>query len=218
MAQAIDRDHFYGNFPSSKLHGRLLNPSRKEGFEAIFDAWEGLKNFDDRDGLAYALATAWHETGARMLPVREGNAASDEQAIRIVTAYCKQKGRSNYAAPARNGKSYFGRGYVQLTFAANYKKMGARLGMGSQLYDDPDRAMEPAIAAKILLIGMAEGLFRPGQGTLATYFSGAVTTWVGARDLINGDGDLVPAWAEPQSIGEIVAGYGKAFAGALRPA
>lgn len=212
----VDRIHFYNNFPSSKLFGKTMNSSRKTGFEAIFDIWDAIPEYDYPEWLAYALATAWHETGARMQPVREGFARSDMEAYDAVTAYCRREGRSNYAARLGNGKSYYGRGYVQLTHAANYLNLGRRLGFGNAFYDDPDRVLDPATGAKIMLRGMIEGLFRPRYGTLIDYFNSREQRWFDARDLINGDKSKTPRWANGKSTGELIADYGRAFRGAIQ--
>lgn len=216
MPNKVDRSHFYDNFPKAALFGKGLNDKRREGFAAIFDVWDQVDEFDILEWLAYALATAWHETGGQMQPVREGFAASDAAAYEAVSKYCAKQGIDNYAKRHGNGNSYYGRGYVQLTHANNYKRMGERLELGARLYDDPDGVMQPAVGGRILLVGMIDGLFRPAKGRLFDYFNGTAQRWHDARELINGDKDKKPAWANGQSIGGLVAQYGKGFKGALR--
>jgi hypothetical protein len=63
---------------------------------------------------------------------------------------------------------------------------------------------------------MIDGIFRPAYGSLINYFNGAEQRWFDARDLINGDKNKTPKWAQGKSIGELAAGYGRAFNGALR--
>jgi hypothetical protein len=212
----VDRTYFFANFPSGKLYGKALSPSRKKGFLAIFDVWDAIPEYDYPEWLAYALATAWHETVATMQPVREALKKTDQEAYEAVTAYCKKQGKSNYAARLGNGKSYYGRGYVQLTHAANYMNAGKRLGFGDALYADPDRVMDPEVAAKIMLTGMIEGMFRPKYGTLIDYFNSNEQRWFDARDLINGDKNKTPKWAGGKSTGEIIASYGRAFRDVIR--
>ncbi len=48
-----------------------------------------------------------------------------------------------------DGAKYPGRGYVQITWHDNYLKGGIAIGI-PDLVDNPDRAMEPAVAAKLL--------------------------------------------------------------------
>ena len=49
-----------------------------------------------------------------------------------------------------DGALFKGRGFVQLTGRANYQQIGAAIGMGDQLVQNPDLANDPDIAAKIL--------------------------------------------------------------------
>lgn len=215
-ARLVDRNFFAANFPSPALFGKKLTPTRKVGFDAIFDVWDGYGDDDPLEGLAYALATAWHETGAQMQPVREGFKTTDAAAYAAVTAYCAAQGIPNYAARDPNGNSYYGRGYVQLTHGSNYKKTGAHLGVANALYDRPDDVLKPKTGGQILLEGMIHGLFRPAHGTLSDYFDGTAKRWFDARDLINGDKNKKPAWAGGKKIGTLIADYGKGFFGALQ--
>lgn len=211
---AINRKKFFDNFPKSSLDNKGLTAPRQEGFTAIFDAWDKRGTGLDIGGLAYALATAWHETGARMQPVREGFASTDAGAVAAVTAFCKKKGIKNYAARQANGKSYYGRGYVQLTHADNYKKMGTTLGMGSKLFDDPDEVLDPEIGGDILVAGMIGGLFRPAKGKITKYFTADTHNWFDARELINGDKN-VKVKGNTKTNGQMIADYGKGFFAAL---
>jgi hypothetical protein len=58
---------------------------------------------------------------------------------------------------AGDGKRYMGRGYVQITGRANYAKASAVVG--KDLVAEPDIALEPAVAAKIIVHGMQHGWF-----------------------------------------------------------
>ncbi len=49
-----------------------------------------------------------------------------------------------------DGALFKGRGFVQLTGRANYQQIGAAIGMGDQLVQNPDLASDPDIAAKLL--------------------------------------------------------------------
>ena len=216
MPNKIDRAHFAANFPSSALFGKKLTADRKAGFDAIFDYWDEVGAGGSLAWPAYAMATAWHETGGTMQPVREGFKKTDIEACDHVTAYCKKQGIANYAARHANGHSYYGRGYVQLTHGDNYKKTGERLGLTTALYDKPDDVMQAGVSARILMLGMMDGLFRPAKGRLADYFDGSKQDWFEARELINGDKAKKPTWAGGKRIGDLIADYGKGFFGALR--
>ncbi len=49
-----------------------------------------------------------------------------------------------------DGARYHGRGFVQITGRANYLDYGQQIGIGSQLEDNPDLALDPIISAKVL--------------------------------------------------------------------
>jgi hypothetical protein len=107
--------------------------------------------------------------------------------------------------------------YVQLTFADNYTKMGKTLGFGTELFDDPDKVLDPEIGADILVAGMIGGLFRPAKGKLVAFFSPATHNWFDAREMINGDKN-VTVKGNTKSNGQMIADYGKGFFAALIPA
>lgn len=118
--------------------------------------------------LAYGLATAWHE--ARLKPIEE---------------WGKGKGRP-YSALGKYGQSQHGRGLVQLTWDRNYEWADKALGLGGSLLKNFNRALEPEIAADILVKGMETGAFTGKK--LADYITGRGTRdgFVGARRIING--------------------------------
>lgn len=168
---------FYANLRTGIL-GPVLTPEEVLGCEAILDAMEGLP----LSHVAYALATAYHETNATMQPVREAYWLSE--------AWRKKNLRY---------WPFYGRGYVQLTWAENYAKADKKLGLGGSLIKNPDRAMEPDIAAKIMRFGMVEGWFagdKKGRHTLARYLpaTASLEEFRSARPIINiHDKDLLIA-------------------------
>jgi predicted chitinase len=83
--------------------------------------------------------------------------------------------------PAK-GQVYYGRGYVQLTWAVNYAKMAALTGC--DLVGHPELALDPKIAALIMFEGMRGGLFT-GVG-LPKFFNDRDDWPVNARRIING--------------------------------
>ena len=56
---------------------------------------------------------------------------------------------------------YIGRGFVQLTWEDNYRKMSSMLGLidDRDLVDHPEMALDSLIASRIMFRGMAEGWF-----------------------------------------------------------
>lgn len=116
----------------------------------------GTSGLTDQRWLAYMLATAWHETAQTMQPVTEYGGE----------AYLRSK----------SYWPFIGRGYVQLTWRSNYEKYG--------IADMPEKALEPDLAAFVMLDGMTKGLFTGRK--LADYFSERRDDPVQARKIING--------------------------------
>ena len=145
------------------------------GINATLAAWDKLSPKADLRWVAYSLATKYWETARTMQPIRE---------------YGRGKGRK-YGAPAGPyGQIYYCRGDVQLTWWANYVKATRELRKrgflrdGEDLERNPDLALDPDIAAAIMILGMTEGWFTTKK--LADYFNRTETSWVGARKIING--------------------------------
>jgi predicted chitinase len=164
--------------------GGRISQRQVEGIKNIIQAWEDHAE-KDNNKLAYVLATAFHETAATMQPVREGLAKSDSSAQKILAKYRysqpDQVSKGKNTLP-KTGKAYYGRGYVQITWADNYLRLGTRLGV--PLHENPELALDPQISAKILVIGMLEGLFTTKK--LSQYFSVKTENPEGARAIVNG--------------------------------
>lgn len=201
-ANIVDKDHFYQTCKSSFPKYLFANEARI-GFENIFAYWEKSR-YSDKRWLAYILATAYRETAGTMQPVREGLCKSDACSIQAVTNLVNKRNITpNYALPDENGKSYFGRGYVQLTSKKNYEKISVALGWGADLINDPGLALDPEKSVIILVEGMIKGLFT--RKNLGNYF-GDKSDWVGARKIVN----------PGSSRAEITAGYGEKFYDCLK--
>lgn len=136
IAATLDFDLIRGMFAGG------LKQSQVDGINAILD---GFRTMGDGSAshLAYLLATAKHETADTMQPIRE---------------YGLGKGNP-YGKVDGTGKAPYGRGYVQLTWDYNYKKADEKLGLGGKLASDYDLALNPAVAAKVLIRGCLEGWF-----------------------------------------------------------
>jgi putative chitinase len=168
-----------------------LTASQVKGMEAIIDYFSE-KYPANNPQLAYILATAYHETGRLFEAVREGYANTDEKAVAHVTNKLFKPGliRVNYAAREPNGKSYYGRGLVQITWAGNYRRMGRFLGV--DLYGNPDLALDLKIAVPILVDGMMKYGYYTGAPTVPKYIKGTEvgkaldTAFTNARFVVNG--------------------------------
>lgn len=191
-----------------------LSPRMKDVIGQFFDYWQ-VKGDGDQRKLAYIVATAFRESDYTFQPLREvpncrSNEACRQAAIAKLLASRAKPGKpleENYAAPAANGKRYYGRGYIQLTGANNYKSVGEKLGMGSALYDDPDQVLKPEIALRILMSGMLEGDYWGGSHPLSLYFNKEHADWLNARNSVNPGSPHKP----------ITAALGKEFNDCLRP-
>lgn len=118
-----------------------------------------------RNQAAYILATAYHETAHTMRPVVEAYWLSETWRKKNLRYY-----------------PYHGRGFVQLTWKANYIKAGKELGVDFVAH--PDQLLEPNNSAKILVKGSMEGWFT-GK-SIPDYITLQKSDFKGARRVING--------------------------------
>lgn len=207
----LSRRAFF-DFVRMKLFQGRLGAGQVAGLTAILDGWlarvgqGGMQPLApcSAQPLAYVLATAFHETAATMQPVRETLAASDKVAIaRLEEAFAAGRlgsVRTPYWRPDADGRSWLGRGLVQLTHRRNYEAMSGVTGI--DLVADPGRAMEMPVSVAILIEGMRRGSFTGRK--LDDYFGPGRADWVGARKIINGNDRA-----------ELVARHARVFAEAL---
>lgn len=179
----INRSVFFDNVRSS-LFGGSLKQSQVDGMDYMLTVFERDYNWPDLRWLAYSFATAFHETAFTMMPISEYGSQSYLQ------------GKPYYP--------YYGRGYVQLTWQDNYRKMGQKIGT-DLLGNNKDKALEPAIAAEVMYSGMRDGDFTGKK--LSDYFSASVNDPVNARRIINGTDRA-----------QTIAGYHEKFLAALNSA
>lgn len=167
-----------------------LTQNQVDGCNALLKATEGLPLMHR----AYVLATTWHETGPEssslhMTPRREIWGPTTAQ-----KGYEGRKDLGN-TIPG-DGKKFMGRGYVQITGRANYQK--ASNLVGKDLVANPDLAMEPDIAARIIVDGMTKGWFTGKK--MSDY-----TSYRDMRRVVNGTDKA-----------DMIAGYADKFEKALR--
>ena len=161
------------------LFGGSLSQAQVDGLKQIAKTWGDYGDGDDGK-LAYILATAFHETAQAMQPVRETLAKTDAKAKELLTKAWKTgklKVSKDYWS-----SGFFGRGYVQLTHEVNYRRAGDKLGL--DLVANPSLALDPDIAARILIRGMLEGWFTGKK--LSDYIDGEDRNFLGARRVVNG--------------------------------
>lgn len=155
---AIDRFFLFAHLRPTL--GGILHAGQVAGIGELLDVWERDHAAADRRWLAYILATVEHETARSFAPVEEWGCGRGK-------AY---------------GLVYYGRGYCQLTWEANYARFGTLLGV--DLVGHPERALDPGIAAAILFRGMIEGLYTGRK--LGDYIAGARCDYLNARRVVNG--------------------------------
>lgn len=174
----MDRAAFFASIRKSLFRGRI-GEKQVDGLLRILDECE-KRAVTDKGQIAYILATAFHETGATMQPIKEYGGLK----------YLKSK----------KYWPFYGRGYVQITWEANYRDWGKRLGV--DMVANPDLALDPARAATILVEGSRLGTFTGKK--LSDFIKGEKRDFVGARKIING-----------RDKAKMIAGYAEKFLAAL---
>jgi len=187
------------------MFGGSLSQEQVDGQNFLLGAWEKEPLSSDLRHLSYSLATTRHETASTMLPVEE---------------YGHGAGQPYGVADPETGQTYYGRGYVQLTWRENYARATRELDLegDDDLEWHAERALDPTISARTLYRGMTDGWFRTGSDgepeTLDKYFNENDDEPYAAREIVNGDKSVVPEWSSV-SIGNLIAGYHKDFLAAL---
>lgn len=123
----------------------------------------------DRGQIAYILATAQREStmGDLLEELRSG---------------AEYEGRADLGnTQPGDGKRFKGRGLVQVTGRANYKKWSARLKV--DFVASPEQIKLPKYCLPIMVIGMKEGTFTGAK--LGSFISGSKQDFYNARTIIN---------------------------------
>lgn len=204
----MDRKAFFDCIRKPVFNGSLTT-SQVQGISALLDAC-ALEQVADGRQVAYVLATPMIETGGTFLTKQESLNYSPEglrgtfgiarispsQALalgRTPAHAANQPAIANIVYGGEWGKTHLGnvqpndgwdmrgRGLCQITGRANYERFARLLGL--PLDTNPDLAMQLDIAAKIMVVGMRDGLFTGKR--LGDYFSAAKADWVNARQIIN---------------------------------
>lgn len=199
------------------LRGRSMFPkftqAQVDNIEGILDAGGHLPV----SHLAYALATAFHETGGRMVPIVENMRYSAARMVKVwptrfptLASAKPYAGRpealANFVYGGRlgniepgDGWRFRGRGHVQITGRANYAKIRDLTGV--DVVANPDAALLPDVSAKALIAGIEHGIY---TGLKAADFLPG--NYIGARAIIN---------ADVRANGAKVARYAETFEAAL---
>lgn len=187
----IDREKFFALF-RQKFH--KLTQKQVNGINSFLDAVEKFE-LSLRE-LAYICATTYHETAHTFLPIEEYG-----------------KGRGKKYGKAIDGKKYYGRGYVQLTWDYNYARatkelmmqcpdivqsLQKRTGQRFDLVETPEQAMDVEVATAVLVLGSQQGWFTGKK--LSDYINSNMADYKNARRIINGTDKA-----------QMIAGYAQKF-------
>lgn len=179
------KESLFGSFTQEQVDGQNV-------LLAVAELQMNTGEFTDLRWLGYMLATTYHETAQRMWPIEE---------------YGKGSGHDYGEPDPETGQTYYGRGFVQLTWRDNYAKATDEL----ELEDDrdiemhADKALDCLIATRVLFKGMREGWFTGKK--LEQYFNPDKNDPVNARQIINGN-----------DCDDTIAGYHAQFMAALNEA
>ncbi len=143
---------------------------------------------------AYMLATVKLECGNTWRAVEEiGKGAGHDYGKAVSIA-----DPTDVTGKKKISNTYYGRGFVQLTWENNYKKMDDALGLSGKdsLYVYPANALDSAIAYKIMSYGMRNGSFTGKK--LSDYITSNSADYKNARRIINGQdkAELIKSYAE----------------------
>lgn len=169
----IDRDTYFDKVRHDPFTGQM-SQEQVDGQNSILLTWESFWEPVDPDlrKLAYMLATVKWETASTMAPIEE---------------YGKGSGHSYGEPDPETKQTYYGRGFVQLTWRENYARATAELALGGadDLEWHAERALDLTIATEVLFQGMDQGWFT-GK-CLADYFNPTTDDPKNARQIINGN-------------------------------
>jgi peptidoglycan L-alanyl-D-glutamate endopeptidase CwlK len=146
----------------------------------------------DKPMVLMSLATIRAET-ASFVPISEGQSRfNTSPGGHPFDLYDNRKDLGNTGVP--DGERYRGRGFVQLTGRANYDFHGAAIGI-PELVDDPERANEPDVAARLLASFLKTNERRIKEALL-------VNDLAGARRLVNGGSHGLDDFVETYRLGQ----------------
>lgn len=169
----FDRDVYFTIVREALFEGAMTQ-QQVDGQSVILACFEydaGGTPMSDVRWLAYMLATTYKETDRKMWPIEE---------------YGRGEGKPYGELDDQTFQTYYGRGYVQLTWKENYGRASSALGLidDRDLVWNPHMALDSLVAARIMFRGMAEGWFTGAK--LGQFFNDEDDNPIDARTIING--------------------------------
>lgn len=177
----FDRKKFFDSYKAQ--FATKLKQGQVDGLEQLLGFIENDPDLTDIRWVAYMLATIKHECADRWQPIEEF--ASGKQ----------YEGRADLGnIQPGDGPLYKGRGYVQITGRANYRKFARLLDI--DLVGSPKHTLNPAMSYKIMSLGMRNGLFTGRD--LGDYIHQDGCDYRNARRIINrlDQADRIKRYAE----------------------
>ena len=177
----FNREVFFSYVRRAPFGGRLTQ-QQVDGMTDMLDyVEENTQVLNDIREIAYNFATTYHETGARMIPVRETFANSTAQAVaRLDKAWARGRLPQVRAPYWRDG--WFGRGRNQATHERNYQKIERETGIAATR--NPDLLLDSKTDCRVLFPGNSQGWWTGKR--LPDYFNATTNDPVGARAVVNG--------------------------------
>ncbi|MCK4493116.1 MAG: LysM peptidoglycan-binding domain-containing protein [Methylococcales bacterium] len=180
--EAFNRRKFFTTY--RRVFGSLKQ-GQVNGLNSLLHSFEADEHINKIQHIAYMLATIKHETANRFQPITEYGGRSYFSRYDPVLANSsrrRSRAKANGNTRRGDGYKYRGRGFVQITWQKNYKKLGDVLGHDLVKY--PEKALDPTIAYQIMSYGMRHGIFTGRR--LSHYLSDSHTDYRNARKIING--------------------------------
>lgn len=158
------------------LFGRL-SQTQVDGINVIL---ETCKEFElNTSETAYVLATAFHETWKTMQPIAEiGKGKKYDYGLRL---------KMNRKPYFDSTNIFYGRGFVQVTWYENYKKLTKANDKGWDFFSNPHLLLELIPSAWAMVYGMKTGLFTGKK--LSTFIQQndlQKNDFINARKVVNG--------------------------------
>lgn len=207
-----DYGAFYDFLRKNKMLGPKISATELAGCQAII-----LGCARERWGvswLAYALATAYHETAHTMLPVKEYGGNAYFKRMYDITGQRPALARKHGNTTPGDGIKYPGRGYPQLTWKENYERATVKLrarGWDVDLVNNPDQLLQADVAVAVMVFGMREGWFTGADidDDLPAKGPATLAQFIRTRDVINGTDKqtLIAGYAIDYQTGLLQAGY-----------
>jgi putative chitinase len=158
-----------------------LNQTQVSGLDNLLGYVELDNDVTDVRWVAYMFATIKHECADTFQPITERGPKSYFNKYEPGTSIGKNLGNTVKG----DGYLFRGRGYVQITGRANYQRMSGALGLTGEddLVVNPEHALHPDVAYRIMSYGMRKGSFTGKK--LADYINATTCDYTNARRIIN---------------------------------